>query len=91
MMSALQLLPQHGGWQPHGDQLPAALQTQRYVQRRVRHPLPPMHFCHILRRYVRRCALYLFACVLSLCTLLDLDEDGSLNVGSPCARRFAAG
>ena len=32
--------------------------------------------------YVRRCALYLFACVLSLCTLVDLDEDGGLNVGS---------
>ena len=30
--------------------------------------------------YVRRCAVYLFACVLSLCTLVDLDEDGGLNV-----------
>jgi len=30
--------------------------------------------------YVRRCALYLLACVLSLAALVDLDEDGGLNV-----------
>ena len=42
--------------------------------------------------YVRRCALYLLACVLSLGTLVDLEEEGGLMVSrcSISAERWCA-